>query len=144
MLKRLSVLLVVLALVVAACGDDDAATTTTVAGTQATTTTAAPATTGGNGGQSGDGILATVQARGVLKCGVSGAATAFSHVSPPADSGSANAYGKTPRTCPRAAIATPAPTPTRAMVSIGLEPLRLGPTCLQPFLVFPNNTTAQR
>ena len=82
MLKRLSVLLVVLALVVAACGDDDAATTTTVAGTQATTTTAAPATTGGNGGQSGDGILATVQARGVLKCGVSGAATAFSEQQP--------------------------------------------------------------
>lgn len=83
MLKRLSALLIVLALVAAACGDDDADTTTTTAGSQATTTTAA---TGGDGGgdagQAGDGLLATVQARGVLKCGVSGAATAFSEQQP--------------------------------------------------------------
>ena len=84
MLKRLSALLVVLALVAAACGDDDAATTTTVAGTQATTTTAAATTTGGggDGGQAGEGILAQVQDRGVLRCGVSGAATAFSEQQP--------------------------------------------------------------
>ncbi len=81
MLKRLSALLIVLALVAAACGDDDAATTTTVAGTQATTTTAG-STGGGDGGQAGEGLLATVQARGVLKCGVSGAATAFSEQQP--------------------------------------------------------------
>ena len=76
MLKRLSVLLIVLALVAAACGDDDAETTETSAAT--TETTAA----GGDTAQTGDGVLATVQARGVLKCGVSGSATAFSEQQP--------------------------------------------------------------
>jgi general L-amino acid transport system substrate-binding protein len=74
MIKRLSALLVVLALVAAACGDDDAATTTTAADAVTTTTAAAD-----DGGQAAEGgILAQVQARGVLKCGVSGAAVAFS------------------------------------------------------------------
>ena len=79
MLKRLSVLVIVLALVAAACGDDDAETTTTTGATQETTTTTVADTGGGDdGGQAEGGILATVQARGVLKCGVSGSATAFS------------------------------------------------------------------
>lgn len=77
MLKRLSVLLIVLALVAVACGDDDADTTTTTAGDADTTTT-----TAGDVGQTGDGILAAVQARGVLRCGVSGSATAFSELQP--------------------------------------------------------------
>jgi general L-amino acid transport system substrate-binding protein len=77
MLKRLSVLLIALALVAAACGDDDAETTETSAATTETT-----AASGGDTGQTGDGTLATVQARGVLKCGVSGAATAFSEQQP--------------------------------------------------------------
>ena len=75
MLKRLSVLLIVLALVAVACGDDDS-TTTTTAPDDTTPTTA------GDVGQTGDGILAAVQARGVLKCGVSGSATAFSELQP--------------------------------------------------------------
>ncbi len=75
MLKRLSVLLIALALVAAACGDDDAETTVTTAGTT-TETTAADV-----GGAEG-GILAAVQARGVLRCGVSGSATAFSEQQP--------------------------------------------------------------
>ena len=79
MLKRMSALLLALALVAAACGDDDAETTTTTAAE--TTTTAAATTTGGDAGQEG-GILAQVQARGVLKCGVSGSATAFSEQQP--------------------------------------------------------------
>jgi len=74
MLKRLSVLLIALALVAAACGDDDAETTVTTGGT--TETTAADV-----GGADG-GILAAVQARGVLRCGVSGSATAFSEQQP--------------------------------------------------------------
>lgn len=74
MLKRLSVLLIVLALVAAACGDDDSTTTTTSGDTTETTA--------GDAGQTGDGILAAVQARGVLKCGVSGSATAFSELQP--------------------------------------------------------------
>ncbi len=77
MLKRLSVLLIALALVAAACGDDDAETTVTTAGTTTETTAA-----GGDTGQAGDGILAAVLARGVLRCGVSGAATAFSEQQP--------------------------------------------------------------
>jgi general L-amino acid transport system substrate-binding protein len=71
MLKRLSVLLIVLALVAAACGDDDTTTETTAATTE---------TTAGGTGQAEGGILAAVQARGVLKCGVSGSATAFSEL----------------------------------------------------------------
>jgi general L-amino acid transport system substrate-binding protein len=77
MLKRLSVLLIALALVAAACGDDDAETTVTTAG-GTTETTAAGGDTGGAEG----GILAAVQARGVLRCGVSGSATAFSEQQP--------------------------------------------------------------
>ncbi len=77
MLKRLSVLLIALALVAAACGDDDAETTVTTAGTTTETTAA-----GGDAGQAGDGLLAAVQARGVLRCGVSGSATAFSEQQP--------------------------------------------------------------
>lgn len=71
MLKRMSVLLIVLALVAAACGDDDTTTETTAATTE---------TTAGDTGQAEGGILAAVQARGVLKCGVSGSATAFSEL----------------------------------------------------------------
>jgi general L-amino acid transport system substrate-binding protein len=71
----MSVLLIVLALVAAACGDDDTTTETTAATTE---TTAA----GGDTGQTTGGILAAVQARGVLKCGVSGSATAFSELQP--------------------------------------------------------------
>jgi general L-amino acid transport system substrate-binding protein len=75
MIKRLSALLVVLALVAAACGDDDDAAPTTTAADAVTTTTAAA----DDGGQAAEGgILAQVQARGVLKCGVSGTAVAFS------------------------------------------------------------------
>jgi general L-amino acid transport system substrate-binding protein len=77
MLKKMSVLLIALALVAAACGDDDAETTETTAATTETT-----AATGGDTGQDGGGILAAVQARGVLKCGVSGSATAFSETQP--------------------------------------------------------------
>lgn len=77
MLKRLSVLLIALALVAAACGDDDAETTITTAG-GTTETTAAAGDTGGAEG----GLLAAVQARGVLRCGVSGSATAFSEQQP--------------------------------------------------------------
>jgi len=69
----MSVLLIVLALVAAACGDDDTTTETTAASTD---------TTAGDTGQAEGGILAAVQARGVLKCGVSGSATAFSELQP--------------------------------------------------------------
>ncbi|MEE9298298.1 MAG: amino acid ABC transporter substrate-binding protein [Acidimicrobiia bacterium] len=75
MLKRLSVLLIALALVAAACGDDDAETTEA---TEATTETTAAGAVGGAEG----GTLAAVQARGVLRCGVSGSATAFSEQQP--------------------------------------------------------------
>ena len=75
MLKRLSVLLIALALVAAACGDDDSTTTTTSGDTTETTA-------GGDGGQAEGGILAAVQERGVLQCGVSGSATAFSELQP--------------------------------------------------------------
>ena len=76
MLKKLSFLVVVLALVATACGDDDSATTTT----GGATTTVAPTT--GDGGQAEGGILQQVQDRGVLRCGVSGSATAFSELQP--------------------------------------------------------------
>lgn len=74
MLKKLAVLFAVLALVAAACGgsDDSAETTTTAA--EGTETTVA----GGDTGQSGEGTLAAVQARGKLICGVSGSAVGFS------------------------------------------------------------------
>jgi len=72
MIKKLSALLVVMALVITACGDDDAATTTTE-GDAVTTTTEAP-----DAGQAEGGILQQVMDRGVLRCGVSGAAVAFS------------------------------------------------------------------
>ena len=79
MLKRLSALLIALALVAAACGDDDADTTTTTTAGGDTTTTAVATS---DAGQAGEGILATVQNRGILKCGVSGSATAFSEQQP--------------------------------------------------------------
>jgi general L-amino acid transport system substrate-binding protein len=89
MLKRLSVALIALALVAAACGDDDGATTeTTAAGTTETTAaaTGGDTSTGGDSGtdagQADGGILAAVQARGVLRCGISGSATAFSELQP--------------------------------------------------------------
>ncbi|MCB1246059.1 MAG: amino acid ABC transporter substrate-binding protein [Acidimicrobiia bacterium] len=65
MLKRLAVLFAVLALVAAACGGSSSDDTTT--------------TTAGDGGQEpSGGTLAEVQARGTLKCGVSGSAVGFS------------------------------------------------------------------
>ncbi len=74
MMKRLVLLFAVLALVAAACGSSDEAddTTTTVAGTETTVATDAGQET------TGDGTLATVIARGVLKCGISGSAVGFS------------------------------------------------------------------
>jgi general L-amino acid transport system substrate-binding protein len=79
MLKKLAVLFAVLALVAAACGDSsDGDETTTTAGT--TDTTAAG---GGDAGQAADGeTLATVQARGLLKCGVSDSAPGFTNNNP--------------------------------------------------------------
>ncbi len=90
-MKRLLVLIFALGLIAAACGDSggdgttttDAETTQTTAG-ETTDTTAGETTepTEGDGGQAGQGILQTVQDRGTLKCGVSGAATAFSEQQP--------------------------------------------------------------
>jgi len=73
-MKRLALLFAVLALVAAACGSSDEAddTTTTVAGTETTVATDAGQET------TGEGTLATVIARGVLKCGISGSAVGFS------------------------------------------------------------------
>ena len=92
MIKRILALVFVLALVAAACGDsgDDTSPPDTEGTTETTTaddtapddTEAPDDTTGGDVGQAGDGILAQVQARGVLKCGVSGSATAFSEQQP--------------------------------------------------------------
>jgi general L-amino acid transport system substrate-binding protein len=86
MIKRLAALLAVLALFAAACGGDSETeeTTTTTAAPQDTATTTTAATGGGGdvGQGTEGGILAAVQARGVLKCGVSGAATAFSETQP--------------------------------------------------------------
>jgi general L-amino acid transport system substrate-binding protein len=67
MLKKLAVLFAVLALVAAACGgsSDDGETTTTASDTTP-------------GQETGEGTLATVQARGELICGVSGSAVGFS------------------------------------------------------------------
>ena len=89
MIKRLGVLLVVLALVAAACGDDsgdtDTTTATTTGGTEATTTTTSGGGGGGGGGTDGGqdgGTLAAVKARGVLNCGVSTGAVAFTEIQP--------------------------------------------------------------
>lgn len=72
MMKRLAVLFAVLALVAAACGgsSSDEDTTTTTAG--------------GDTGQepTGESTLAEVQARGTLRCGVSGTAVGFSETDP--------------------------------------------------------------
>ncbi|HEX9854181.1 MAG TPA: amino acid ABC transporter substrate-binding protein [Acidimicrobiia bacterium] len=79
MVKRLLALVAVLTLVVAACGGsaEDEETTTTVADGETTTTVA-----DGDAGQTGEGTLAAVIARGELNCGVSGAAVAFSETQP--------------------------------------------------------------
>lgn len=69
MLKRLSAVLLVMAMVAVACGDSGSSETTAASTTQ-------------GGGQTGEGILAQVQSRGVLHCGVSGAAVAFSEQQP--------------------------------------------------------------
>ncbi|MGI9585248.1 MAG: amino acid ABC transporter substrate-binding protein [Acidimicrobiia bacterium] len=78
MLKRLAVLFAVLALVAAACGSSDEGSDTT------TTTAASTEEGGGDTGQeaTGDDTLATVQARGTLKCGVSTSAPGFTDVNP--------------------------------------------------------------
>ncbi len=67
MIKRLAVLFAVLALILAACGSSDD-----------TTTTAADVAVA----QEAGGTLAAVQARGTLKCGVSGSAVGFSETQP--------------------------------------------------------------
>lgn len=85
MIKRLAVLLAVLAMVAAACGgtSDTDDTTTTTAADGTTETTAAPTDGGDDVGQgTGDGTLAAVQARGVLKCGVNGTLPGFSETQP--------------------------------------------------------------
>ena len=87
MIKRLGVLLVVLALVAAACGDDSGDTDTTTATTAGSTDTTTATTTGGGGGGGTDGgqdggTLAAVKARGVLNCGVSTGAVAFTEIQP--------------------------------------------------------------
>ncbi|MCY3584792.1 MAG: amino acid ABC transporter substrate-binding protein [Acidimicrobiales bacterium] len=82
---RLGGVLVALALLGAACGSDDgdedvadepAATTEAEAEAEATDATEVELT------QAGDDLLGTVLARGELKCGVSGAAVAFSETQP--------------------------------------------------------------
>ena len=83
MWKRLAVLLTVLVLVAAACGDDDGpaaipAPATDAPGPDATTAPTAPDV----GQPAGGGTLAAVLARGVLRCGVSGSAVAFSETQP--------------------------------------------------------------
>ncbi len=86
MIKRLLVLLAVLAMVAAACGgtSDSEDTTTTTAADGTTETTATPTDDGGGDAGQGteDGTLAAVQARGVLKCGVSGSLPGFSETQP--------------------------------------------------------------
>ena len=85
MIKRLGVLLVALALVAAACGDDSGDTDTTTATTAGGTDTTTATTTGGGGGTDGGqdgGTLAAVKARGVLNCGVSTGAVAFTEIQP--------------------------------------------------------------
>ena len=92
MIKRLGVLLFALALVAAACGDDSGDTDTTTATTAGGGTDTTATTTGGGGGDGdgdgggdagqGGGTLAAVQARGVLNCGVSTGAVAFTELQP--------------------------------------------------------------
>ena len=83
-LVRLLALFLTIGVVAAACGsdgDDSAATTTAAAATTAApaATTAAPATTTAQVEVvQGGSLLDTVQARGMLHCGVSGSAVAFS------------------------------------------------------------------
>lgn len=82
MWKRLAVLFAALALVAAACGDDDGPAATP-ATTDAPTVAATDAPTPPDVGQpAGGGTLAAVLARGVLRCGVSGSAVAFSETQP--------------------------------------------------------------
>ena len=79
-MRRLFSLLAVLTLATAACtdsGTSDTTTTTTAAG--ATTTTAAAADAGNQPGPTG-GLLATVQSRGSLKCGVNESVPGFGFV----------------------------------------------------------------
>jgi general L-amino acid transport system substrate-binding protein len=71
MIKRLLLLVVVLAMVVAACGGDSVEETTT--------TTAADGDDGG-GQVTGEGVLAQVQSRGVLNCGVNSEVFGFGFV----------------------------------------------------------------
>ena len=67
MIKRLLLLVVVLAMVAAACGGDTVEETTT--------------TTAADGGQTtAGGLLAEIQARGVLNCGVNNAVPGFGFV----------------------------------------------------------------
>lgn len=68
MIKRLLLLVVVLAMVAAACGGDSVDETTT--------TTAAD----GGGQTTGEGVLAAVQSRGVLNCGVNSEVFGFGFV----------------------------------------------------------------
>jgi general L-amino acid transport system substrate-binding protein len=82
MWKRLAVLLTVLALVAAACGDDDGPAATPAPATDAPGPDATTAPTAPDVGQSAGGTLAAVLARGVLRCGVGGAAVAFSETQP--------------------------------------------------------------
>ena len=82
MWKRFAVLFAALALVAAACGDDDGPAATP-APTDAPTVAATDAPTTPDVGQpAGGGVLAAVLARGVLNCGVSGSAVAFSETQP--------------------------------------------------------------
>jgi general L-amino acid transport system substrate-binding protein len=88
MIKRLLVLLAVLAVVASACGgtSESEDTTSTTAAEDTTETTAGGGSTDDGGGDAGQategGTLAAVQARGVLKCGVSGALPGFSETQP--------------------------------------------------------------
>ena len=82
MIKRLAVLLAVLALVAAACGGESESEETTTTSAETTETTAAQ-TDGGEVSQGTEGgTLAAVQARGVLKCGISGSLPGFSEIQP--------------------------------------------------------------
>ncbi len=80
MIKRLAVLLAVLAHVAAACGGESETDDTTETTAAVTETTAA---TDGDVGQATEGgTLAAVQARGTLKCGISGSLPGFSEIQP--------------------------------------------------------------
>ena len=69
-MKRLAILLLALGLVLAACDSSSDETTTTAADSGATETTAATAAPSGS-------LLATVQDRGTLNCGVNDAVPGF-------------------------------------------------------------------